>query len=257
MPCKGNESMSFLETIRLKRQIQLASSGRLVDPLPSLATAILATRDRRPALIAEIKHRSPTISRFVGSDDRAIDRARAYWQGGATAISVVTEPLFFGGSLADIASIDAPLPILRKDFLDTTDDLTESKRAGASAVLLISAYLTDSQLPILCDFAQHIGLEVVLEVHGDNELDRALAIRSAIIGVNSRNLKTLKMEPETLLALYQRIPRERLAIAESGFTTMPDKLGDRKVDAVLVGSHLMNQADARTGVERFIQGSAG
>jgi indole-3-glycerol phosphate synthase len=199
-----------------------------------------------PRVIAECKRRSP--SKGVLRDDYdAAAIARAYERAGAAAISVLTEPTFFDGSLDDLRAVrDAvAVPLLRKDFIVSEFQVLEARAYGADAVLLIVAALSDRELPALLAAAGERQLDALVEVHDATELDRAIAAGAAIVGVNSRNLRTLEVSPAVHEQLASRIPRGVVAVAESGLRSAAD-LGRRRglgYHAFLVGERLVTEPD--------------
>ncbi len=223
---------------------------------PSFAGA-LARHDI--AIIAEVKRRSPSKG-AIRESIAARDQAAAFESGGAAAISVLTEPVHFGGSLADLetARSHVRIPLLRKDFHVDAIQLHEARSAGASAALLIARALAPARLQEMMSIANELGLEPLVEVRTEAELMLALELGARVVGVNSRNLETLEVDatvPERLLPL---IPNGVIAVAESGIETRAD-VADRArwgADAVLVGSFLSRAADpaaavrALTGVPR-------
>jgi indole-3-glycerol phosphate synthase len=203
-------------------------------------------RSQPPRVIAECKRRSPSRGILRGSYD-APSLAVAYARAGAAAISVITEPTFFDGApdhLADVRAV-VDLPLLRKDFTVDRYQLVESAVLGADAVLLIAGALEDSILRSLIAESRDLGLAALVEVHDAVELERAVDAGAEIVGVNSRNLRTLAVEPAVLDTLIQRMPRHVIAIAESGIREPGDleRLGRMGYHAFLVGERLIAQAD--------------
>jgi indole-3-glycerol phosphate synthase len=203
----------------------------------------------RPAslnVIAECKRRSPSRGVLCADYDAAAIAAR-YEANGAAAVSVLTEPTFFDGSLDDLRDVRArvTLPILRKDFVVDEYQLVEARAAGADAVLLIVAALDDERLSVLHEEARALGLAALVEVHTRGELDRALAVSPVLVGVNSRDLRTLRVDPAAALAVVDAIPDEVVVVAESGVRCPEDlrRLRDRGCDAFLVGERLMSSPD--------------
>jgi indole-3-glycerol phosphate synthase len=200
----------------------------------------------RIAVVAEIKRRSPSKGDINPSLTPAL-QARALTLGGAAAISVLTEPHNFGGHLDDLAEArrGSDLPLLRKDFIIDPLQIAEARAAGASAVLLIARALAPDQLADLAAATQSYGLESLVEVRSEDELDRALALPVSVIGVNSRDLETLEVERAVSARLIPLIPSDRLAVAESGVSTVEEaaELARMGADAVLVGSALSASAD--------------
>ncbi|HUF48132.1 MAG TPA: indole-3-glycerol phosphate synthase TrpC [Vicinamibacterales bacterium] len=198
-------------------------------------------------VIAECKRRSPSRGVLRAQYDPAA-LAQAYAASGAAAVSVLTEPTFFDGSLAHLGAVRAvvDLPLLRKDFLVTEYQITEAATAGADAVLLIVAAMPRSRLEALLVEATRHGLAALVEVHDAAELEYALAADATIVGVNSRNLRTLEVHVSTFDALAPRIPSTVVAVAESGLRTGAElgRLAGLRYDAFLLGERLVTSPDA-------------
>jgi indole-3-glycerol phosphate synthase len=222
-----------------------------------------ALRRADVAVIAELKRKSPS----KGAIDPTLDAAaqtRAYARGGAAALSILTEPSEFGGSVADLVAARhaTDLPILKKDFHIHPIQVLEARSVGASALLLIARALTPDRLRRMADDATELGLEVLVEVRTESELEHALAIDDAVIGVNSRDLETLVIEPALAGRLIAAIPADRVAIAESGIASRSDveRVALAGADAVLVGSSISAAPDpaeavsALAGVPRRARG---
>jgi indole-3-glycerol phosphate synthase len=203
------------------------------------------------AIIAEIKRRSPSKGP-LNSDLRASDRAEGYVAGGAAALSILTEPDRFGGSLDDLRAVAGrvSVPLLRKDFLVDPLQFLEARACGASAALLIVRALAPRQLVSLVAAARAAGLEPLVEVRDERELDRALAADARVIGVNNRDLETLRIDPATAGRIIPRIPADVIAVAESGISGRIDVEAAAVIgaDAVLVGSSLSVAADPEAAV---------
>ena len=203
---------------------------------------------RSPGLsvIAEIKRRSPSKGSLAPDLD-AGELAARYEAAGAAALSVLTDRDFFGGSLEDLIEARArvALPVLRKDFTVAERDLLDARIAGADAVLLIVAALDDDELRVLHDQASSLGLDVLVEVHDEAELDRALELDASLIGVNQRDLHSFAVDTDRALRVLQRFPASVVAVAESGVRDADDaqRLASGGFDAVLVGEHLVTADD--------------
>jgi indole-3-glycerol phosphate synthase len=199
-----------------------------------------------PRVIAECKRRSPSKGVLREHYDAAA-HAKSYAEAGAAAISVLTEPTFFDGSLEHLDAVRqaVSVPLLRKDFIVSTYQLVEAVGAGADAVLLIVGALSDVDLHDLLAQARTLGLAAVVEVHDEAELDRALAGGATIVGVNSRNLRTLAVDLTVLDRIAAVLPRHVIAVAESGIRTSADlsRLSDAGYHAFLVGERLMTRPD--------------
>ncbi len=204
-----------------------------------------ALRARRPAVIAEVKRASPSVGAIADRD--AGEQARAYAAAGAAVISVLTEPVHFDGTLADLraARMACDLPILRKDFLITPSEVIESRAAGADAVLLIAACLSAGELTAMLATATDLGLGALVEVHADDDLEKALASGADVIGVNARDLETLEVDVGRALVHLGQIPADRVAVMESGIADREQVLAavDAGASAILVGEALMRAGD--------------
>lgn len=207
------------------------------------------------ALIAEVKQRSPSQGLLRPALDPAA-LARAYAAGGAAAISVLTEPHFFGGSLEHLAAAKdaASLPVLRKDFLLEPYQLWEARAFGADAALLIAAILEPPQVVTLLALAQQLGLAALVEVHDEAELARALKAGAAIIGINHRNLRSLEVDLGTTERLRPLVPADRIVVSESGIRTAADvrRLRQAGVQAVLVAEALVRATDPATKIRELL-----
>jgi indole-3-glycerol phosphate synthase len=213
-----------------------------------------ALRRSNVTVIAEVKRRSPSKG-WINSEISAASQARSYEEGGAAAISVLTEPRHFGGSNDDLMNVRAAVrvPVLKKDFHVDPIQLIEAKALGASAALLIVRALAPDTLSQLSTAATDLGLELLFEVRDRIELDRALEAGARIIGVNNRNLETLVIDPTTAERLIAEIPADRVAIGESGVSGRSDveRLAQIGADAVLVGSAVSAAKDPVAAVREL------
>ena len=198
------------------------------------------------SLIAEIKRSSPSKGSLASIADPA-ELARQYQLGGASVVSVLTEQRRFGGSLADLTAVRAAitLPILRKDFMIDEYQFYEARAYGADLVLLIVAALSKAELAEFVILSKELGMAAIVEVHTEEELAIALEINAEIIGVNSRNLKTLVVDQSAFSLLIPQIPAGIICIAESGITSRVDVLfaGQTGAHAILVGEALVRGGD--------------
>jgi indole-3-glycerol phosphate synthase len=233
------------------RTAELEARARSAPRPPGFAAAL---RRADLAVIAEVKRRSPSKG-WINPEISAPDRAAAYQAGGASAISVLTEPEHFGGSTDDLVAVRraVDLPVLKKDFHVDPVQLLEAKAAGASAALLIVRALSPDQLLRMADAAVGLELDCLVEVRDADELDRALAISAAVIGVNSRNLETLAVDAAAADRLIRQVPDSVVAVAESGVNGRADveRVALAGADAVLVGSAVSAAGDPTSAVREL------
>jgi len=200
----------------------------------------------RTNVIAECKRRSPSRG-VLRADYDPVAIARAYAEAGAAALSVLTEPTFFDGSLDHLHAVRqaVTLPLLRKDFIVTEYQLLEARAAGADAVLLIVAALRPVELKVMHDHAHRLGLDVLVEVHDATELAIAIDVGARIIGVNNRNLRTLEVDVHASDALVAQMPADVIAVSESGLKSADDlrRLRHAGYRAFLIGEHFMTSED--------------
>ena len=244
----GREAALSLTELRA----QLADAEAPRDPMPGF-------RAPGSSVISEVKRKSPSKGALADIPDPAT-LATAYARGGAGAISVLTEQRRFGGSLDDLRAVRAAVdvPVLRKDFIVTEYQLVEARVAGADLALLMASALDQSELTRLFDVAGELGLTVLLEVHDEEETERAVALGAELVGVNARNLKTLAVDDTTFGRLAPLIPDDRVKVAESGIFSPADvqRFVGEGARAVLVGEALVKDGDpeaavrAMTGITR-------
>jgi indole-3-glycerol phosphate synthase len=233
--------------LREQREPLRALSAR-ADAMPPAGGRFLAALSDggRVNVVAECKRRSPSRGVLCRDYDPAAI-ARCYEAAGAAAISVLTEPTFFDGTLQHLAAVRAAVqvPLLRKDFIVSEYQLLEARAAGADAVLLIVAALRDDELKALAAGAIGLGLDTLVEVHDERELERAFAIGARIVGVNNRNLRTLQVDVSASERLIAQIPAEVVAVSESGLRSPDDlmRLKTAGYRAFLIGERLMATPD--------------
>jgi indole-3-glycerol phosphate synthase len=222
-----------------------AELGRAAIAAPPVRSLRAELEGATVGIIAEIKRASPSRG-VINSELRTTDQAQAYKRGGAFAISVLTEPTRFGGSNDDIiaARSAADIPVLKKDFHVAPVQLLEARALGCSAALVIVRAVDPSTFVELIQCAKQIGLELLVEVRDESELELALSTGAEIIGVNNRNLESLAVDLATMDLLLPLIPRSCIAVAESGIETRADveRAGSHGADAVLIGSVLSSSA---------------
>ncbi|MDD2795859.1 indole-3-glycerol phosphate synthase TrpC [Acidocella sp.] len=234
----------------LKRQIKDAEKPR------GFGRALMdAAAAGRPGLIAEIKKASPSGG-LIREDFDPAGLARAYAEGGAACLSVLTDQPYFDGTPEHLKAARAAveLPVLRKDFILDPWQIYESRAMGADCILLIMAALSDEEARNLEELARALDMDVLVEVHDEAELQRALGLQSLLVGINNRNLKTMVTTLETTEKLSCMCPPDRFVISESGIKTNEDVLRLRKVcvSGFLVGESLMRRADVTAAVHELL-----
>ncbi len=206
------------------------------------------------SLIAEFKRRSPSAG-AIRDGATVAEVVKAYEQGGAAALSVLTDEAHFDGSLADLrdARGACELPILQKDFIVDPYQLYEAAAHGADAALLIVAALPDEELASLHELARALDLDCLVEVHDERELERALAVDADVLGINNRDLEDFSVDPQTTLELITDVPAGKAVVSESGISDRAalEELEDRGVDAVLIGEALMSAADPEAKIREL------
>ncbi len=236
-------------------QRPIAALGRTAHREPAGAAFVDALRTSMPPrIIAECKRRSPSRG-ILRADYRPAEHARAYAAAGAAAISVLTEPTFFDGRPQHLADVRQAvgIPLLRKDFIVTGYQVHEGAALGADAILLIVSALTDDELARLLALAGSLGLAALVEVHDAEELRRAADAGAQVIGVNSRNLRTLTVDLNVLDELGALMPRGVVAVAESGIRSGENlrRLSEAGYHAFLVGERLIAQPDPGTALKEL------
>ena len=207
------------------------------------------------AVIAEVKRRSPSKGALAEDLDPA-ELASAYVAGGASCLSVLTDHAYFGGSVEDlkVAKSAGGVPVLRKDFTVSPHDVADARIMGADAVLLIVAALDDDELAQFHDLAGRLGLDALVEVHDEAELERALAVGARLVGVNQRDLATFEVDRDRAVRVGRAIPSDVVAVAESGIGGPEDaqRLAEAGFEAVLVGELLVRSADPKAAVHELV-----
>jgi indole-3-glycerol phosphate synthase len=247
------QAKAFLPLAQMQRLAVAAASPR------GFERALRARVERgEPAVIAEIKRASPSKG-LIRADFDPARIASSYERNGAACLSVLTDREFFGGSADDLRAARAAvsLPVLRKDFIVDSYQVFEARAWGADCILLIMDAAPDEVLESLARLAKDLGMDVLVESHDASQVDRALKLPTALIGINNRNLKTLDIRLETTLELAPRVPAERLVIAESGIAARRDvaELSASGVSAYLVGSAFMAAEDPGSELFRLFFGA--
>ena len=250
---------SIIDGVRLdldgrKAQISLAEIEHIARSRAVALPASSILQSRQFSIIAEVKRASPSKGHLAEITEPA-QLASAYADGGAQVISVLTEERRFNGSLADLDAVRerVNVPILRKDFMVDPYQIFEARAHGADVILLIVAGLADAQMQELNALALELGMSVLVEVHDEAELERALQIDPVLVGVNARNLKTLDVDLATCERLLPLIPSGVVAVAESGIATVADvqRMAQAGAQAMLVGEALVTNGDPRTTVQEW------
>ena len=216
--------------------------------------ALSASEGSNIKVIAEVKRRSPSKG-WIDEHLDAATLARAYERGGASAISVLTDEPHFAGSFADFAEVKAAvtLPLLRKDFTLSANDVLDTAALGAAAVLLIVAALDDEELALFIDLAERCGLDALVEVHDAEELRRALGFGARLIGVNQRDLRTFEVSFERAASLVASLPEGIVSVVESGLSSRDDVEDAARAgfDAILVGETFVRSQTPEAIVRSF------
>ncbi len=258
---------TYLDRIVAAHRRTAAADERPFEPLYDAAVAAPPPRPFAaalglpggPGVIAEIKRRSPSRGPLA-PDLVAAELALRYEAGGASALSVLTDAEFFGGSAADLTEARAAcsLPVLRKDFTIDRRDVLDARIMGADAVLLIVAALDDDELSALLALAGEVGLDALVEVHDEVEAGRAVAAGASLVGVNQRDLVTFAVDRDRAAALAPRLAGVDVRVAESGISGPHDVevLAESGYDAVLVGEWLVTSADPTSALGRLVGAGA-
>jgi len=243
--------------LEVKRREISVAKARLPDPRGEgpVRDFVAALRKRQPAVIAEIKKASPSRGVLRSAFDPAAI-ARSYERSGAACMSVLTDKEFFQGSADDlkVARAACGLPALRKDFVIDPWQVRESRALGADCILLIAACLSRAEMLELEKVAHSLGMAVLVEVHDGDELEKAAALKTPLLGINNRNLKTFETKLETTERLAPMIPRDRIVVGESGLFTPADlaRLEKAGVTTFLIGESLMRQKDVSTATKALL-----
>ncbi|NOR64899.1 MAG: indole-3-glycerol phosphate synthase TrpC [Candidatus Scalindua sp.] len=246
----------ILDEIYAYKLKEIAENKRLVsieslkdgckDAPEAVKSGTVLKKDNRIKFIAEVKKASPSAG-IIRADFNYINIAMEYEAGGASAISVLTDKEFFKGDIKYLSEIKktVSVPVLRKDFIIDPYQIYEARAAGADLVLLIARILTKEQIEIFLSLSHELGMECLVEVHDNDELEKVLETESAIIGINNRNLDTFETNLETTLQLCHRIPEDKIIVSESGIKTRADvlMLEEAGIDAILIGETLMRSED--------------
>ena len=247
-----------LEIAELKSHISQASLEELAkqaSPVRGFTNALRHASQEGYGLIAELKKASPSKG-LIRADFDPVSLAKAYEAGGATCLSILTDETYFQGHKDYLVSARAAvsLPVLRKDFLIDPMQIIEARALGADCILLIMASLSDSQALELEAVAHEWGMDVLIEVHDESELERACALSSPLMGINNRNLKTMEISLSVGADMLPKLPKDRIAVAESGLFT-PDDLrfmAQHNARCFLIGESLMRADDVTAATKAIL-----
>ena len=255
--------MNILETIIERKKIEV-EERKATTPVEVLRQSELYARSRlslkqflldgnRTGIIAEFKRRSPSKGSINEAAD-VVEVTTAYANNGANALSVLTDELFFGGSTEDLIKARVnQIPILRKDFVIDEYQIEEARAMGADVILLIAACLTPDEVKRLAAYAKDLGLEVLLELHAEEELEH-ICEETEIIGINNRDLKTFKVDIERSLRMAEHIPADKIKVAESGINSIENILlfKENGFRGFLIGENFMKEENPSAAFERFV-----
>ena len=230
------------ELIGAKKKFPSVAMENVLERAPEVRSFRNALKAHSPAIIAEIKKASPSAG-VIREDFDPVKIAEEYQGAGAAALSVLTEVQHFRGGLENLSRIrwSSKLPLLRKDFIIDLYQVVEARHAGADAVLLIAALLNPASLKELRTETERLGMDALVEVHNEAELDRALESGATLIGVNNRNLRTFEVSLDVSINLARKMPKDALAVSESGIRSADDlrRLSGAGYRGFLIGEHLM------------------
>ncbi|MFN5134270.1 MAG: indole-3-glycerol phosphate synthase TrpC [Chitinophagaceae bacterium] len=255
--------MNILEAIIESKKIEV-EERKATTPVEVLRQSELYARSRlslkqflldgnRTGIIAEFKRRSPSKGSINEAAD-VVEVTTAYANNGASALSVLTDELFFGGSKEDLIKARVnQIPILRKDFVIDEYQIEEARAMGADVILLIAACLTPDEVKRLAAYAKDLGLEVLLELHAEEELEH-ICEETEIIGINNRDLKTFKVDVERSLRMAEQIPADKIKVAESGINSIENILLFKQngFRGFLIGENFMKEENPSAAFERFV-----
>lgn len=269
LPIETNEllfediSMNILEAIIESKRIEV-EQRKIETPvevllqselysIPRLSLKQFLLDDSKTGIIAEFKRRSPSKG-SINEDADVVEVTTSYANNGASCLSVLTDELFFGGSTEDLIKARVnKIPILRKDFIIDEYQITEAKAMGADVILLIAACLTSSEVKRLAVYAKSLGLEVLLELHGEEELEH-ICDETEIVGINNRNLKTFEVDIEQSLRMAKQIPLNKIKVAESGISNVETILLFKQngFRGFLIGENFMKEENPGEAFKKFI-----
>lgn len=241
---------------KVMREIPLANVRAFAAVAPKPLDFYAALKKPGVSVIAECKKASPSKG-LISAHYNPVEFAKTYEQAGASAISVLTDARHFQGKLEDLRDVKevVNIPVLRKDFMFDPYQIYEARTAGADAVLLIAAVLSDTEMSDLLELTHKLGMNALVEVHTEEELNRVLPLKPRIVGINNRNLQTFEVDFENTARLRKLIPDDIVVVGESGLKTAADvrHMRDIGVNAILVGETFMKSKDLHTSVRDFVR----
>lgn len=241
-----------VEQRKIETPVEVLLQSELYS-IPRLSLKQFLLDDSKTGIIAEFKRRSPSKG-SINEDADAVEVTTSYANNGASCLSVLTDELFFGGSTEDLIKARVnKIPILRKDFIIDEYQITEAKAMGADVILLIAACLTSSEVKRLAVYAKSLGLEVLLELHGEEELEH-ICDETEIVGINNRNLKTFEVDIEQSLRMAKLIPLNKIKVAESGISNVETILLFKQngFRGFLIGENFMKEENPGEAFKKFI-----
>ncbi|MBO9561818.1 MAG: indole-3-glycerol phosphate synthase TrpC [Niastella sp.] len=256
--------MNILDKIIEHKKVEVAARKAVtslaeLEKSPAFTRSVFSLKqslldDSKTGIIAEFKRKSPSKG-IINGDADVVAVTTAYAQHGASGLSVLTDTDFFGGSTEDLVKARVnPIPVLRKEFIIDEYQIVEAKAMGADVILLIAACLTPAEVKRLATFAQSLQLEVLLELHDEEELEH-VCDETVLVGINNRNLKTFAVDIERSLAMAQRIPAGKVKIAESGISAVENirLFRDNGFRGFLIGENFMKEPNPGLAFEKFVK----
>ena len=249
---KAEEISALLQRYSMADLEELAKNA---SPTRGFTAALRSASQTGYGLIAELKKASPSKG-LIRADFEPVSLAQSYEAGGATCLSILTDQTYFQGHNDYLVAARAAvnLPVLRKDFMIDPAQIIEARGLGADCILLIMASLSDDQALELEACAHQFGMDVLIEVHDESELERACLLKSPLMGINNRNLKTMKISLDVGAAMLPKLPSDRIAVAESGLFTPADLayMADKGARCFLIGESLMRQEDVKAATQTIL-----
>ncbi|MGC6536287.1 MAG: indole-3-glycerol phosphate synthase TrpC [Candidatus Puniceispirillaceae bacterium] len=249
---KADEVSALLQRYSIADLEELAKNA---SPTRGFTAALRSASQTGYGLIAELKKASPSKG-LIRADFQPVSLAQSYEAGGATCLSILTDQTYFQGHNDYLVAARAAvnLPVLRKDFMIDPAQIIEARGLGADCILLIMASLSDEQALELEACAHQFGMDVLIEVHDESELERACLLKSPLMGINNRNLKTMEISLDVGAAMLPKLPSDRIAVAESGLFTPADLayMADKGARCFLIGESLMRQEDVKAATQTIL-----